>query len=439
MNLSKTFPLIASLSFTASLFSAQPSPPPHLGGARLALAPLAGSHQCRTDINPALRYYQAFIEAPSLPEADHQYLFARETEWRGQHLEPSFGELVSKYDYQFRFLREAARAEVPCDWGIDLTEGPDALLPALARAKAAVQVARYRVMWHLQNGRQAEALHDWLAAFTLARNVSSDGVLISAMVQMAGENLLESVVAENFFQWQPEILQHVILALDVAPARGTVAQCIPAERHSFHDWYLRKIGELQQASAGNQAEALERLGNLFARADGEGQPNKEFAARVLKAGGGTTEGVLGLVRELGPLYDKVTVLMNLPHGPFEEQMALFMTELRAHPNPLVLKLFTVFEKCRTKEFVVVVKEAMLRAGVAYKLHGQAGLNSVNDPCGSGPFAVRRFAFNGEDRGFELRSAYTGRGHEEVLIFVEKNGPPFMIDGKNAGKAVPGSR
>jgi hypothetical protein len=408
---------------------------PHVGGSRVVLPTSSfGAQQFRTDINPALRYYQAFLEMPNLPEVEHQDLFARD--WRGQPLDKRFGELVSRYDIEFRFLREAAHAQVPCDWGIDLTEGPDALLPGLARAKNAAQVTRFRVMWHLQNGRQAEARDDLLAAFTLARNVSRDGVLVSAMVQMAAENLLEAVVAENFFQWQPETVQQIVDGFDAAPARGTVAECIPAERESFHDWLLRKVQQLQREASGNRTSTVARLSELFARVGGEAEPDKEFAAKVMKAAGGTTEGVLGLIRELPPLYDKVTVLMNLPHGPFEEQLTRFMTEVEKHPNPLVPKLFTVFARCRNKEFAVLVKQAMVRAGVEYKLRGEAGLKSVADPCGDGPFAMRRFIFEGEDRGFELRSAYNGSGYDEVLIFVEKNGTPFRIDGKNAGKSIP---
>ena len=56
------------------------------------------------------------------------------------------------------------------------------------------------------------------------------------------------------------------------------------------------------------------------------------------------------------MYDKVTVLMSLPHGPFEEQMTQFMAEIEKHPNPLVPKLDTLFEKCRTKEFAAMVKQ-----------------------------------------------------------------------------------
>ena len=95
--------------------------------------------------------------------------------------------------------------------------------------------------------------------------------------------------------------------------------------------------------------------------------------------------------------------------------------------------FSAYDKCRQKEFGVQVSLAMIRAAVEYKLHGDAGVKTVSDPCGSGPFAFQRFVFEGVDRGFELKSPFTGRGFDEVLIFVEKDGPPFQVIGKNAGK------
>ena len=81
----------------------------------------ANGGQFRTDINPALRYYQAFIVAPDLSEADRDYLFM--TEWRGQKLPERFGELVARYDNEFKFVRQAAQASVACDWGIGKNAG----------------------------------------------------------------------------------------------------------------------------------------------------------------------------------------------------------------------------------------------------------------------------------------------------------------------------
>jgi hypothetical protein len=393
-----------------------------------------GQARFRTDINPALRYYQALLEAPRLPDEDRQYLFV--PEWRGQVLEPRFGDLMGRYDIQFRLLREAGHAAVPCDWGIDLSEGPDALLPGLAPCKAAAQAARLRVMWHLQNGRQAAARDDLLAAFTLARNVSWDGVLISALVQIAMENILTSVVAENFYQWQPEVLSEVLAGFEAAPARGTIQACVATERSSFYGWLLRKVTELQQKNAGNEPRTLEEIKTLVAKISGENGPDLQFAERLLKAAGGTSDGVVKLARELEPLYDRASVLMALPHGEFEEEMKSFIKEVSGHPNPLVSQFFPVFEKCRPKEFGAIVKLAMLRAGTEYKLKGDAGFQQVLDPLTRQPFGLERFVLNGEDRGFKVTSTYNGQGFEQVLIFVEKNGEPFRIDGKNAGKPIP---
>jgi hypothetical protein len=394
----------------------------------------AAEPRFRTDINPALRYYQSYLEAPKLDEADHQYLFVND--WRGKPLDEKFGQLIARYDYQFRILREAVPAEAPCDWGIDLTEGPDALLTGLAPAKVAAQVARLRVMWHLQHGRQEEARKDLVAAFVLGRRLSRDGVLISALVQIAIENIIGSIVAENFHRWEPATLSKLIEELEGSPARGTIAQCVRAEKLAFHDWLLRKAEETRKESAGNEALALAGIRSVLARTADDSNAEAGFADRVIGAAGGTSEGVVRLIRELEPFYDRVAELMTLPHGPFETGLTTFMAEVRQNANPLVPKLFVIFEKCRAREFARLTNLAMLRAAAVYKLEGESGLKNVKDPVTGKPFAFRRFVFEGEDRGFELKSDYEGRGHKEVLIFVEKDGPLFRIDGMNAGEAIP---
>ena len=73
----------------------------------MACAVVASAGQSRADINPAQHYYQAFIVTPDLPQADHDYLFTNE--WRGQKLPERFGELVGRYDNQFKLVRQAAR------------------------------------------------------------------------------------------------------------------------------------------------------------------------------------------------------------------------------------------------------------------------------------------------------------------------------------------
>src|SRR5580765_830704 len=115
----------------------------------------------RTDINPALLYYQAFA-LNDLSEKDRQYLF--DEQWYKPPTEARFERLMAETENKFKLVRQAAKQQVVCDWGLDLTQGPDTLLPGLAKQKAIAQTARLRVRWHLAHGRQAEAREDFLAA-----------------------------------------------------------------------------------------------------------------------------------------------------------------------------------------------------------------------------------------------------------------------------------
>ncbi len=402
-----------------------------------ALVSVCGE-QFRTDINPALLYYQAFIAAPDLSQTEKDYLYGT-NDWRGQKLPERFGELVARYNAQFRLVRQATHATVPCDWGIDLSRGPNTLLPHLPRNKAVAQAARLRAMWDLQNDRPAEARDDLLAAFVLGRNVSRDGTLIAGLVQIAIENIVFSTVAENFCQFSPETLKQLIDGFAVAPARGTMAACIPTEEISMPDWFAGKILELQKENPGNDAKVMEDIHELFARFEiADAHQTNQVQSQVTKAAGGTSEGVIKLIRAMNPEYKRLARIMALPHGEYEDQMQQFSAEIRTSPNPLVNSFFPALEKCRSKEFEILVDLAMVRAAVEYKLHGELGLKRVIDPCGEGPFALQRFVFEGVDRGFQLKSAYDGRGYREVLIFVEKEGTPFRVHGRSAGEALPKS-
>ena len=411
-----------------------------LAGGALA-GQLLGGETFRTDINPALLYYQGFSLRPELSQADHDYLFTNE--WRGKVLDDRFLALIPTYNNSFKLFRRAAKAQVPCDWGLDLTDGPEALLPGLAKAKLAAQTARLRAMWHLQTGKPEEARDDLLAVFTLARQVATDRVLISCMVQFAMENIVASVVAENFYQLPPEILGQVADGMEIAPREGLVADCIHTEDTSFSRYFIRKIEEFR---AEDEGRALGRIRELMAKCMVSEEPpavrgvrfEESGAAKAdafIAAGGGTIEGLYRLFQELPPLYQQVQGILRLPPAEFEKPITEFQSMIKAHPNPLVREFFPLFDNARKKEFATQSTVAMVRAGIAYKLRGVEGLRSVLDPCTRMPFEFERFVFEGVDRGFKLKSKYRGRDFDEVLIFVEKPGPLFRTTGKNAGEKV----
>ena len=85
----------------------------------------------RTDINPALLYYGAFLVAPEpMSDADRDYLESKKG--LEQKLPERFGKVVTGSDNQFRLVRQAAHATLPCDWGIDLSSGPTRCFPIWA-------------------------------------------------------------------------------------------------------------------------------------------------------------------------------------------------------------------------------------------------------------------------------------------------------------------
>jgi len=388
----------------------------------------------RTDINPALLYYQSFIMGAQLPQADHDYLFTNQ--WQGQQLPARFGELVSQSDNEFKLVRQAAHATVPCDWGIDWSAGPYTFLPHLARVKATIQMAQLRAIWNLQNGLQAGAGDDLIAAFTLARNGSRDNSLIAVLVQIAGEAIVNSTVAANFGRFSPETLKELMEGFDAAPPRGTMANAIATtESHCFSDWAEARVSELRKEYPGDDAKVLDSFRSIFEDFGDAGQLDTNTWSRIVAATGGTSEGFLKLVREMQPMYTRLDAIAALPQPEFEVQIKLFYADIRKSSNPLIAAIFPDFEKARVKEFASLTDSAMVRAAVEYKLHGEAGLQSVNDPYGHGPFQFQRFFFEGVDRGFELKSAYAGRGFPEAMIFVEKDGPPFHVNGKYAGQAM----
>lgn len=398
-------------------------------------SPARADSGARTDINPVLLYSQAIQVMPDRAVQDHLFT----NEWKGQPLDEPFDKQISTYNNAFKLLRLAARQKAPCDWGYDYSQGPELLLPSLSKAKLLAQAGRLRVRWHLENGRPDDARDDLLAVFVLGRQVSRDGILISALVQFAIENITVSTVAENWFRFRPETLQQVLDGIAAAPARGSIAQCIPTERTAFKDWLARKVADFQSTSR-DEAEAIERTRVLMHSLMDQGEespksPNSPTPESIIRAAGGTTAGLLRQLKDMDALYDEGAVLMTTPYAQFVSRIKAFNQKIEKHPNQMVQIFFPAFEKCRFKEFTVETKVAMLRAAAAYRQLGEAGLGQVPDPQFNEPFQFRRAVLDGLDRGFELRSRLEVGGVVQAQIFVEKDGPAFYLDGPKVGKPV----
>jgi hypothetical protein len=158
------------------------------------------------------------------------------------------------------------------------------------------------------------------------------------------------------------------------------------------------------------------------------------AAEVREVAQGRTDELLKLLNEMPSWYAETARMMSLPYAEYKAQAPAFFSRVAKSPNPFIRQFFTVFRNVRAKEFSVMVRMEMLRAAAAYKRGGMAALETVQDPLIGGPFEFGQVSFEGHERGFQLKSRERFRDFDEVMIFVEKPGKPFRLDGKNAGTA-----
>ena len=403
---------------------------------------VSGGQASATDINPALLYYRAFLATPEpgLSDADRAYLESKKG--LEQNLPDRFGKIVASSDNQIQLVHLAAHSRVPCDWGVDLSTGPNTLLPHLGRARAVIRTSEFRAVWALQHGRPEVARDELLAAFILGRNTGSDRLLINALVQNSIEGMIYGSVAFHFGEFSTETLQELVKGFDAAPPRCSIAACLPSEK-ALGDWLLKKLLDLKKAFPGDDAKVMAefRDSGTVAAMTSVGYTN--FWPRLVAASGGASDGVVRLLTETQPLFARLAEIMTLPQAEYEARAKEFTKDVRFSENPFwpAFDVFTGWDlggprvPPRANEFRAQAQLAMVHAAVEYKLHGETGLKNVTDPFGDGPFAFRRFKFKGVDRGFELRSAYQGPAAPFVIIFVEKRGPVFQISGADAGKPV----
>lgn len=397
----------------------------------------------RTDINPALLYFQGFMLAPNASDPAYQYFVTNNWYGQGQHLPDQFGELVAHYDTEMKYLHRASLQKYPCDWGIDMSPGPETLLPELAWCKKAAIAAQLHVLWQVQQGDEDAACQDILATLALGRNSSRDGTLIAGLVEIAIENITCSMVAENFGHFSPATLQKLADGFASAPERGTIADSFVTERFTAGHWLRSRIEQYQIEHPGDDAAVMGELRNLIVRMNYDSETN--YWDKLTNAAGGTVEGLIKMTQQSELFAERLSHIVTLPHGEFERKYQQYSDDVKKSGNYLTADALDAWPNSRRKEFTVQAELAMVQAAVAYKLRGDDGLKLVPDPFGNGPFTMERFVFEGQDRGFRLTSAYsyipkTGPAANTpvpvTMVFIEKDGKPVFVNGVKAGQAAP---
>lgn len=351
--------------------------------------------------NAALHYWQAFATMPKLTDAEQTKVTA---EYLTMALDPRARELVTKAEYALRCMRRGA-ALPRCEWAIDWkAEGIDALLPQLNAARMLTTFACLRARVSFNEGRNAEAIDDVVAALTLGRHASQDGSLIGVLVGYSIEARMSDALALYLPRLGAGTIKDLKQRLNGLPAGGQPAVALRTCEENSLDWLARKVKEAKDR------ESLLSFLRMFAVSEGNADNAEERSRAFLAECGGDAAGVLKFVEQTRPSYARMGRIFDLPADQFDKE---FEREKKNQAdNPVFRAFFPALPKCRSAQTRAEVRRALLSAALAVQIDGREALKSHLDPVGGGPFEYVAF-----DGGYELRSRLKIADDKPVTLVV----------------------
>lgn len=350
--------------------------------------------------NAALTYWRAFAMIPKTTKAENKLVAPT-----GSGLVPDgkSKKLVVKWQTALRLLHDGATMP-NCDWGVNWAkEGPGALLPHLAKARALARAACFRARYRWALGETEEAVEDLRAAIILARHVGPDtgNVLIGVLVKIAIERMALNVVTERLTAMAPETLALVAERLANLPEHGSLRDVILTEKEWSVSWLKRFVREkAEQDEFADFTSTLDDLGIPKQKQD-------ELRATT----GGTADALLRLLDEAEGFYDELAKLVALPIDEFDDRFAAFNRKVESARNAVVQSMLPGIGRVRYTHARAQIEWVMLKAAIAVRQSGTDALDRFKDPCGNG-----RFGYEELDGGFRLRSKLMHDAKPVTLTF-----------------------
>jgi hypothetical protein len=332
--------------------------------------------------NAALKYWQAFATLPPLTDAEQKKLYA---ECVTMPLDAFARKTASRSEYALRMLHRGAALR-RCDWGIGYEEeGVGLLLPQGSAARVLSSVACLRARLEFEEGRDAEGVADLVAAMTLARHSSEDGINIMVLIGHGIEQRAGETLALYLPRLKAGMVRDLKMRLDALPPGGSPTTAVKFEEKSALEWLVRKV---------KSAKDKESLVAVLAEF---GEPPAKARA-VLEACGGTAAGVLRYAAQTRRTYGRMAKKLGLPLDEFQKEWEREQREQAG--NPLFPLVIPAYGKMRWLQARAEVRRALLSAALAVRLEGRAALKEHPDPVAGGPFE-----YVGFEGGFELRSTW----------------------------------
>lgn len=137
-----------------------------------------------------------------------------------------------------------------CDWGTKYEDGAAALLPYVMPARKAAQAAQWVAGYEAAHGLPAAAAHA-VEALRLSRNVGEDRLLISYLVQIAGEKRGLEFLAGLAGTMDPAALDTLERSMASLPPGTTLVETLQMEKAMFVDNLIKTVLEAMRTADTN--------------------------------------------------------------------------------------------------------------------------------------------------------------------------------------------
>lgn len=377
-----------------------------------------------TNTNPALLYWREFAILPDF-DSDQFQTLAEQTE-----IDAAFRRYTERFNDTFRRLGKTDRLTAPCNWGDDLDEGPELLLPYLSKARDVARVGRLRVKVHLADNNESAAIDDLLSIHRLSSHVGSSPILINALVHYAMDKIFAATIAENLGSFSQESLRRLKAGLLRTPEAKPLADSIDTERRFMVGWFRQRLTEILHEHGGDNAGAREATKNLFGYLFTIGEADDVWEA-FEAANAKDVRGIIRLIDETNHEYDRLETVCRLPLAEAIQSSKAFDQESTASKNPIRREAFPAISKAVVRAAGNQVVRAMVLTAINYRLIGEAAFREAADPVSGAPFKVSEFKHDEAVVGFILASELED-DRDKRHLFLLKPTPNLQLSGSNIG-------
>ncbi len=205
--------------------------------------------------NAAVIYWQAFFAIPNLTEEQKKVLEAAISSD-----EAPVSDQLKRIFAQYRIaLHEMHRARqvTPCDWQLDMSAGPELLLPHVQKLRELSRVSLLRARQRFAESENDAAVDDVLATLKMARDCANSPLLISILVDASIEKAAIDLLARQLPALTKDQRDRLEKELVLLPPTVTVATAMQWEGEIFGTWLKRKLeAEIRQQGNSPSTEKL---------------------------------------------------------------------------------------------------------------------------------------------------------------------------------------